>query len=334
MTKILELPEIDTDIDDDETEEKYTSFSRWNTSFVDKEGGHGHSYTNKVKSFFDKVQDAHEEVRKAIGGIRLTCSIETPKPEDDVQIDVKGPEKTIENILSHLPNYLRDSNLTKEDLYSPTLPDGIKTTKHILKYASKKLDDYNNLLYGAPYVCMESVSKHVAQLGSDYTAKNPTGTTYGVVLTTAARAFLSIGHFGPDNGSCFGQGRQNYNHKFHIGVSPDTFVLLIKKKLGKLHEATNSPDTVARMWGFYSKNKISFCNYYSKGSITRADAFYIAKCLSCAIFDTTYEDIGFVEDKILICGDHVYHNKNKAENWTFYTTAKAPEVHELNSRIL
>jgi hypothetical protein len=293
------------------------------SGFIDNHSGY--SPTSK---WFDRVQKTHRGLRTSIDGIHRDLEVDIPDgacvqtpnkcDRDNVIVNI------IDDILRYMPKYLETYDLKKEDLYNSTLPSGIKTIKHISTYVSRNKDEikrpniYNAHVYAhmTPLYCRDYITRSLSGLGKHHAESVTQKQTLHIRLTTAASAFFNLGHYNSDNKSCFGQGRENETHKYILGQTPDTYVILIAKN----DDFENNNNILARAWGFTNSTHTVFniCNLYKK-ILNEASIFYAIEQLIKDIKDV--DKVKCASDIIRARGV-VYLNESPL--WTFYSSNKEP----------
>jgi hypothetical protein len=301
--------------------ENYEEFEQWHNSF---ESGTRYNYCCS-RTWFDHVQERHQELRKTIGGIRIHSALELKDYQRAAS--ESSCRVTIDQIVGLLPGYLGFYGLNRRDFLVPTLPSGMRIGKHLIFYAERiaKLNREQ----------IQTLNNLIARLGEHWANARTTKQTIHTTLTTSAKGFVLLGHYGPDNGSCFGQTSANVSHKYNLAERENTFVLLIKNNKGRVDEPQNSQNTIARMWGFYKSNinggTVNFCNFYARNSqydnLLNGNALEICRQQAAGILKVETKSIKHTENAISIAGTNhiphqykpIWHNSTAKQNWTFYT---------------
>ena len=211
-----------------------------------------------VDGWFKQVQESHRKLREAIGGVRLVKKIALEATQ--AKADKKACMPLIKQLKAEVPyieQQLRYQGLEDDDLRSATINIGshnvLRTGKAIMNWAN---GDYS---FQQDKEKQKRVNKIISDLGNHWARARSDKVEYEVNLTTAAMAFMLLGHYLVDDQSCFRNGGCNHHHKHIIASTDDTFVMLVKNAEDKV---------ISRCWGFASDNyKIfsTFNMYLGKG---------------------------------------------------------------------
>jgi hypothetical protein len=282
-------------------------FFGWFAKFHNKERGYA---PGSVPAFFDNVEKKHADIREIINGVRVNNEFVLDNIR--LQPDAAKIDPLIDELSRVLPYYLVDNLFERAVLYKPNLDNGMRTGKHIAQYAARN--------YPSSYI--ERVNNIVSKLGECWANTKTITVTLNTTLSTSAKAFVMLGHYGPDNASCFGQTGCNAINKFTLAECKNTFVFLIKDKEGRIYEPTNSKNTLARLWGFMDiENKVvNFCNYYSR-HIRDSEAFETCKRQAAQMLNIPLENVACTHNVIRIGpGVNIFLNNRRAGQplWSFH----------------
>lgn len=304
--------------------ESYETFSKWSNSFFERYGG----MRPRLPNWFNDVQKAHEDIREIIGDVRSSTIVEVEGFQGTPDVDACKP--IIDAIFNKLPYLYGDTPIRKEHLFSPTLSNGRKTGKALLQYAER----YSKVQYPDPNIAkafLDILNNDVAKLGEQWAKVKTTDQEVVCLITTAAKAFVALGHFGPDNNSCWGQSGGNCNHKYLLGTIPDTFVCLIKTTSSRVEEPLDSKTVLGRLWGFIRNDIVNFCNFYPAPGFCEGNALEICRGAAASILGEHPEDISVLKDKIVVPQERgIWHNHKPGQpNWSFYKKGKDIKVQTL-----
>ncbi len=282
-------------------QEKWPDFKSW---YEDFESKHSHSDLAN-EAWFDKVQEQHQAIRELIGGIRLGRKVNLQAAQDAADEKACKPLfAQLENILPTIRSNIPDENMNK--LLMPTISLGshkaLRTGKAINSWASNILHNDRNKA-----AKLKQVNNIVAKLGQYWARSRTDNVEHDVLLTTSARAFALLGHYGPDGDSCFKQGSGNQHFKYNLAQCENSYVLLIKNAKSR---------NIARMWGFPSKkfDVFNICNVYFKEGVQEGNMIETLKSFFGSILKTNIDEMRMFENKIDV-GEEVY--QNDYGNWSF-----------------
>jgi hypothetical protein len=205
-------------------------FLEWHKEFVEQCAKGGYSYGESkpspkwcpkdMQEWLDLIDKNHEKLREKIGGISKTTFIDPSKNDED---EVVAPYQSVYDIMYYInyymPGYYEKYGLTHEDFQHQKLKKlkNIGATKHILGYAKRAKVDEGKLA---------EVEKYVERLGQLFKKAKARKVKGYITMTTEPKAFCLLGQFGFDGG-CFAQGSFNSDKKYGLGVTENSFVLLI-----------------------------------------------------------------------------------------------------------
>ncbi len=266
---------------------------------------HGGVFPAYFQWWYEEVEKRHKTLREFIGGIRL---------EKDIKIESnQGPveqhqiEHFINEILAILPNYLKEYGYTESVFLEPMIRLGthnaIKLSKHVRTYAQNTL---KNDLDGAKKLAYLETT--LSKMGEVFARKKTIEEELKITLTTSPRSFALLGHYGPDEDSCFRQGSDKTADKYCLGQSENTFIVVVQKIIN------GKKVCVSRAFGFFSKDLsvCNVCNVYFSENITEGN---VLKAIEVILSELWKQDkLSFFED---ICGVKGVFN-NPYGRWTWF----------------
>lgn len=266
-------------------------FNDWIKTFCDKWGGF-----KPPLSWFDECEKVHENLREKLGGIRKIVKVELANAT--VPLELSRIAEPYNKLNTLIPDYFNYHNIRSEKMvfpfYTTEIVQGngqkkkkdVKWGKHINywlnlscnkgKFDNKKLRDIDSVLQ---------------KLGSEWSKCKTQKQMSYVNMTTDPRAFVQIGHYGPDSGSCFRQKSGNQLNKYQLGVYPTSYVLLVQNYDGE-ERGTNldnlNPDNFSRMWGVANKdlNIFNLANYYPNKNLSESNIFHSVDKFFSQLFKT------------------------------------------------
>ena len=265
--------------------ENYEDFRQWYRDFDNENGRGDMSYT---REWFNQVQKAHEKLREFLNdNIEVTWPV-TIKEKAASLIKSTEAKKILQKI-QELSKYERNLfGVTTKDIVGPTIQlgshKGVKTNKFLMKC----FDDYNcpdDYRYKEK---LAELNKCLSQLAALWNKEKTSSATYEVTLDTSAEAFVNLGYYGPDEDSCFRQGRCGEKSKYILARSKNTYVLTISKK----------DKCLVRAWGF-SNDKFdtwNICNIYQKG-VNEGNILAAIQQYFATLLGLEQEDIKVHEDR-------------------------------------
>lgn len=287
-------------------------FDRGEKSFILRNGGM-HPMLNRT--WAKLVDQNHQNLRNFLGGTLIERKVEIQADVGSVSLDEIIDQVTI--IKNILPEYLHHNGFAEQVFTESTIRDGthnaIKVGKHISNYAHVWLR--NNFTSSAEIDSKnKAIGQAMSKIGAVFAKKKTCSQTLYVTLSTTAKSFALLGHYGPDEDSCFRQGSDKTNHKYTLGANKDTFVLTIAH-LDKKGSIRN----VGRLIGFASADFKVFnvFNLYSKKELSEANAI---KTLEVFFSELLQSEVLMAENASAIKkydkeGDIIFHNKYG--RWSF-----------------
>lgn len=301
----------------------WEEFNNWiNTSFKKKHEGF---FPTNLRTWFDRVESSHVDIRKLLGGIRKQSFYKLDSTQNS--ISKQEAEPIVREITNILPQYLAGYGFTDEVFLKPTVQQGthsvFKVGKHIRTYALSQLRDTN--FYGEAKAKIAKLDQALSKLGLLWSKARTSSSDLEATLSTSAKSFTLLGHYGPDSDSCFRNGSDKTNHKFVLGQTPNTFTFTISKR----HETKPKNINVFRAFGWINQDVINFCNPYLVPGFAEGDAIEVMRRISSEILRTEAQCI---EDQCNIDGSGevnygIYNNPYG--RWSFIGKNKRLEFQTL-----
>lgn len=253
-----------------------------------------------LEMWYSTIDKNHIKIRQLLKDktIQKTYNLTSMQKPIDVNSDA------VSNIINRLeeidPKFLKNLALTREDFQYPIVTHGTHNAKRLSKVLSQYFKDilYNNIS------TLLEVEKLISTLGIIW-AKNKTNScNLEITLSTNARAFALLGHYGPDKDSCFRQGSTSPHDKWIFAQSQDTFVISVSQPNEK---KKNKRENVARALGWFD-GCFHVRNYYFAPGFQEGDflsllEIFFAEILSC---------------KVVMSENCALLNNTEYNNWRFY----------------
>lgn len=293
--------------------ENYKDFTTKYEDFIYQEGSETYE---RIQEWFYTVQKRHKIIRKKLGGISSTQTVQV-KDEGKPSVEYSAINWMVHDILYYMPNFFTDSKLDKECFCCPILPDGQRLTKILLDYSrGKKLGQYAN----------DNIERYVSRLNEIWNKGVVRSGKYYCHITTAGMGFAKLGHYGVDEDSCFSEHGSNFDHKYNLGKSSNTFVCLVSQT--KFDKDGSSENIIGRCWGFLSGKTgkvINLSNFYF-------DCDYNKRSIA-AVVKKSFEQICGTElnefKDFVSVDSNIYQNGN--DNFSFTTAKEVKTTQKLNS---
>jgi hypothetical protein len=252
--------------------DSFEDFEEWYTKkFIPRNGG----YTpNHRSSWIKRIDTTHEKLRKFLGGFRFERKYELKSQQQTAK--KSDVESIINSILKIVPDYLEYYTYTTDVFLLPTIPQGthsaIRVGKHVKTHAEQRLRSDPERAEK-----LKNLDKLISKLGEAWAKSRTNDIELEINLTTSPKAFTLLGHYGPDQDSCFRQGSDKTQHKYTLAQSRNTFVIVISKfdeKKGKIKN-------LARCYGFTNDAFTIFncSNYYFAPGFQEGDCIEAIKKL-------------------------------------------------------
>jgi hypothetical protein len=284
--------------------DSFEDFNKWfSDSFLIRNGGFSPTH---VKHWFNRVTNSHFKLREFLGGTRVTRTYKLEANQNPAGRNEIEP--IADKILSILPDYLVEYGYNRDIFLLPSIPDGThratKVSKHVRTYATVRLKFDENIKDK-----LAEIDKALSELGAIWARSRVSTSELEIELSTSAKAFCLLGHYGPDQDSCFRQGSNSDKDKYILSQSENTFVISI----AKYNKDSGKKENVARCFGFTDKKFETFylSNYYFTNGFPEGDALESFRLLFKDIWKT---DVEFHEGKTNV-GEYIY--PNEYGNWAF-----------------
>lgn len=261
--------------------------------------------TRYGEKWFDRVEQSHQNIRNALGGIRKI--VEVPFKDIQVPVDFAEIDKITHEMLVYIPGYFAQYKLVRRDFCISTVNKGnqfgMKWGKHIQHWMKANNCDEE---------LVTRINNLVSRLGDKWSKAKTSELKMYVNITTSPQAFILLGHYGEiDQQSCFRHGSSNHSHKYILAQSPNSYVILVSTSPDI--EGANLNTLQARFWGVANADltRWSVANYYARkhapeGNIYQAVERLYAEILGCDKPKRT-------ENQLTINGAF----QNKLVNWVF-----------------
>lgn len=295
--------------------ENYEEFDPWFRTFIRMGTKYDSYQPSKLSTWFDSVQDAHLEIRKRLDGFQINSHFDLKDIQRSAEMSSAGP--IISHICTILPAYKSTYYLKTQDLLSPTMRDykGIKTSKHISEYAKvANLSDDQK----------KELDRLLSALGNEWAKARVKEQKVFTTLSTEAKAFALLGHYGADWNSCFKQGGAKNSNKFHLGECENTFVFLVHDTNCK--GVDSSSKNWARAWGFFDpkQNVVNFTNLYLTKHLSQGNALEIMKLQAAQLLNANPSDVKSADDLIDRSPGLDIHLNNNNDTISFYVGDTKP----------
>lgn len=226
-------------------------------------------YTPSSK-WLERVESCHDEIRSLIGGKEKTIAVDF----QNHQVPLKDEtalyySRKINDILGSIDGRIR--GFSSSELVTPK----VKYKRKIYKNIEKKNGScYHDISLGK---CIEHefkkyditsskrhlVSKLLSDLGKEWAKNNLKEYKIYVTISTTPKAFALLGHYIPNSKSCFAHNSCNYIHKFTLGATTNSYVVVVTSK----DQPIDGPveNNIARCWGIphVDLQGLNLNNYYT-----------------------------------------------------------------------
>lgn len=304
--------------------DSFEELEKWLEGFRKRHQGY---FPQKMERWYQRVEKSHQEIRNLIGGIRVQKLFTLESNQDAVALEQIKP--ITNEILAIIPSYLAGYGFTEDVFCRPTIQQGthsvFKVSKHVRTYAEKVLKNpYNS---DDTKEKMKRLDKALSRLGEVWAKSKTSNIELEATLSTSAKSFILLGHYGPDSDSCFRNGSDKTNHKFVLGQTPNTFTLSVAQKHPKKDKFVNK----ARAFGFVSNNNktLNFCNLYLSPGFMEGDVLNVVSRMSEEILGGKCK---MQEDMNSIYGHGEINNgiyQNPYGKWSFTLGSKLNIVQQL-----
>jgi hypothetical protein len=243
--------------------DNFEQFNQWLNNFSRRNGGY---FPTDIKRWWEKVESTHTGIRDWLGGVRRQEIFNLKSQQNPLTKEEVAP--VIKQIQEIVPDYLKYYGLTDDVFSMPTIQQGshnaFKVSKHCRSFAEIQLR-YDT----AKASKIKQLDKILSQLGELWARNRSSDIELEITVSTSPRSFVLLGHYGPDQDSCFRNGSDKTPDKFCVGQTENSFVLTIGKHKAKKEGFTN----VMRCFGVTAKNHtiINLCNTYISAGTLEGD---------------------------------------------------------------
>ena len=304
--------------------EDFREFKDWYDRFLRVNVAYEIYKPPHLPTWFDAVQDAHLEIRRHIDGMSITGKYELNDVQRPAEFsDCKPIIAVIENLL---PMYLNDFYLGRHDLLLPNISRyrGVKTGKHITEYADKiQLDPDKR----------KQLNKALSDLGNEWAKCRVKRETVFTTLSTEAKAFMLLGHYGADDGSCFRQGGAKNSNKYNLAECENTFVFLVHKDSNTGVES--SSQNSARAWGFFNikERVVNFSNLYVGKYFSQGNAIELMRLQAASLLNANPDEVKVAKSLVDRTPGVSIHLNHGEDTSSFYVGDKEPDTQRLTMSI-
>lgn len=289
---------------------KSTDHSKYSVFLEKFNNKFGDYFPDNIEHFVNKNHSSHNALRKILGAEAVKFKFTMKIGQEELSPRLR--DEFMAQILKIMPkfagHYAITSAILKWPMYSLMIDVSgrskkrdIRTSSFITGYAEKfaKISDEDR----------KNLNKILEQLGQHWAKLRDVNKEFVVKLTTSPTAFTMIGHYGPDDKSCFRHGKENWKHKYKLATYQDTFVFLISAK----ENDSNKYKVLSRQWGFYNDGLFNICNLY----FAKLNETIVEKINHLVFSHLLNKDIKLHKNLINIDRKaQVYHNTGK-HDWTF-----------------
>lgn len=308
--------------------EKEEVFVRWVEDFVRRSDG-----ILPERNWLQRVDKAHQKIRKQIGDVRCIVDIKLDKNSGCTNV----PKRLLNELEGFVGTIVGKEGLNKAKIDFSILNDvttvdnhkrEVRTSRFIRRQLEKVVKDHISTVKkngsASPLTfshIMSTIDRRLSDIASSQLIADP-GDEYRMIFTTSAKAFLLLGHYGPDNDSCFRNKRDNEHNKFTLGLCQDSAVIILQLK----KKGDKSFSNISRYWAFLSqdhKSAIAVCNGYHSGRMNNNNSRTLLKLGLSKVMNTKVEHIGVREpdsrddESCVVVEAEVYHNY-KSPDFIFY----------------
>lgn len=293
----------------DHIEDK-NDFIQWHEELLECVGEGSALYELDVENWFHKVQTSKKNLRLHIGGVSLSLKLDID--EYKIPINSAAADGIIVKLMGLIPDYFDTNRISLKDLYDSTFPSGIKVSTSISKYL--------NYIRATQQITKE-VNATLSRLGECWSKTKVVKQSLYAHLDTSCKAFVLLGHYGPDNDSCFRHGSGSEWNKITLAEKTNSFVFLLSEN--NIKDIDKEDNILVRMWGFITGKPnfevINFCNYYHAPGMLEGNAFDSCRRVSAHLLGVSPDEVICTKNAIEVSNSGVYHNKRTHQpNWSFH----------------
>jgi hypothetical protein len=299
-------------------------FIKWHDQVINKYNGES---VFGISELYDRLKSNHKEIRALIGDVENVYNVKVKTGTNYTKFE--DIEQWVSNIEYYLPKYLSQYGL-KRAIFLEDRVGKVKLNKHVLTYADevfkKTKDGYITDNYGAvlgtPEAIVFRIKTYLDKISIIKKSNVIKEDNAFVKISTALEAFVMLGHYGPDTGSCFGFGKERYTNKYRLAHRKNTFVCLISRE-------KDFAKPIARCWGWLDGKALCFSNLYHKTSNEKSVTALLTECCKQIYKKETvhYEShIADVEDGVYSNNDNkVFHYDLKELDGNYTLERERPE---------
>lgn len=251
-----------------------------------------------------RCDHAHEDVREVLGTDIVNVDVEIKDSQSPVNWD-EYPEMKAEiqaNLFNFFKHYRYDIDFLSTPTYQKNSHSTIKVGKFIRSYYAQVGNNEK----------LKSIEVLLSKVG-DIWAKHRTGNRSGcLTVSTKPKGFILLGHYKPDNDSCFREGSTSPRDKFVLAQTKDTIVVT----LSEYKEDKKKHINIARSFGFIdTDNKnVHVTNCYCEKGIPEGDLIALYKDGFEKLFN---KDLCYTEGKIRLNRERHKVYPNEFGRWSF-----------------
>lgn len=283
-------------------------YNQWlHAGFFQRNGGW---YPHDIAEWFNKVQDSHRDICNFLNADIICRSYNLDSLQKPIDTNVEPAKSIIDRILYIAPTFCQDYKFTRSVFEYPVASignhDAVKVSKMLTRYAKD---------YGIATEYIKELDKLLSSLGEIWAKSRTNQSSLNVTLSTTPKAFTLLGHYGPDNNSCFRQGSTSPYDKFIFGQSKNTFVVTVSK----FDEKKKKDKNVARAFGWFDNNSFYIRNYYFVEGFQEGDFLAVCEKLFSELLKTpiqTYEGMCAFTNASF---NNWHFYQNNYGNWCFAT---------------
>lgn len=250
--------------------------------------------------WYSTIDKNHVKIREILKNKIVQKSYQLTSIQKPIDINNEIVVKHIDRLEALDPKLLKNLGLTREDFQYPVLATGT----HNARKLSKVLSSYFKDLHYSNYNTLAEVDKIISNLGEIWAKHKTNSCNLEITISTNAKAFTLLGHYGPDKDSCFRQGSTSPYDKYIFAQSKDTFVISVSKpNEKKKHKREN----VARALGWFD-NGFHVRNYYFAPGFQEGDFLSLLEMCFSELLNT----------KVVMNENCALLSNAEYNGWTFY----------------
>jgi hypothetical protein len=300
----------------------YNNFVSWYEKFIKRNAGWS---PDPLRQWFDVVEDNHQELRQLIGDVKIDRKYLLKSGTKPLDINTPALRNIIDTLNDIAPNFIERIGITEDDFKYPVFAEGNHNGRRLSKLLRDNLVLITRDILGATIV----IDKQISLLGEEWAKCKTSECELTVTLSTTQRGFSLLGHYGPDDNSCFRQGSTSRFDKYIFGQSKNTFILSIKG----FDKIKGKERNLARAFGWYANGAFNVRNYYFVEGFQEGDFIEVITMM----FSELLKGKPVLGEGRAIFDNPEYNGwrfyQNNYGNWTFYpegTLAKNEQYLSLN----